>query len=210
MTPSFSVVKKPGHEATTAPHLAAAPAWLASQMPAVYRSRFEEIQRLTAEIQGMDRMGRLLWDHGDNLRDTVVEALSALRTKQEPSQEHGCLVLRIDATRRLLVLVAQSDGPLDKGSEAIASAFKVLQTVAEPGDRVVLVTTAQRHLPPQERGETVSADAQDLLRRMGVNVLPTAMLFNVWMLSLSGPSEARACLELLHSQDGGSFKIKSK
>lgn len=209
MTPSFAVVKKPGHDTPPA-QLAAAPAWLSAQMPAVYRSRFEEIQRLTAEIQGMDRMGRLLWDHGGHLRDAVVEALTALRTKPESGQDDGCLVVRIDATRRLLVLVAQSDGPLDKGSETVAEAFRVLQTTAEPGDRIVLVTTGQRHLPPQERGDTVSADAHDLLRRMGVNVLPTTMLFNVWMLSLSGPSEARACLELLHSQDGGSFKIKSK
>ena len=206
MTSNLAVVKKPGAEMS---QVHQAPAWLAAQMPGVYRSRFEEIQRLAAEIQGMERMGRLLWEHGPALREVVSEAFAALNTKSEWSTDGSHLTVRIDATRRLLVHVATTDGPHERNSDSLANAFKLLQTTAAADDRVVLVTTGERTMPPQERADTVSPDAHDLLKRMGVNVMPCTTLFSIWMLSLQGLSEARAYLELLHSQDGGTFKTKA-
>ncbi len=206
MTPNLAIVKTPATEATP---MTPAPSWLSSQMPPVYRSRFEEIQRLAAEIQGMDRMGRLLWEHGTALRDAVSEAFSALKAKTEWSADGSCLVVTIDAARRVLVHVAGADGPLGRNSEDVAAAFRVLQSTAGPDDRTVLVTTGERTIPPQDRGETVSPEAYDLLRRIGVNVLPCTTLFNLRMLSLTNLSEARTYLELLHQQDGGAFKIKA-
>jgi hypothetical protein len=207
MTPNLAVVKKPSQESSFAHP---APSWLAAQMPPVYRSRFEEIQRLAAEIQGMDRMGRLLWEQGATLKEVVNEAFASLKTKPEWNDDGSCLMVRVDPARRVLVHVVTADGPLERNSEGVANAFKVLQTVAGSDDRIVLVTTGQRTLPPHERGETVSAEAAELLRRMGVNVLPCTTLFNIWMLSLTNMSEARTYLELLHSQDGGTFKTKSR
>ena len=117
-------------------------------MPAVYRSRYEEIERLSAEIQGMDRMGRLLWEQGVALRDVVGEAFAAFKSKPSLSDDGACLMVRLDPNRRVLVLVATADGPLAKNSESVAGAFKLLQTTAGTGDRVVLVTTGDRRSPP--------------------------------------------------------------
>ena len=104
-----------------------APEWLVAQMPPGYRNRYEEIQRLSSEIKGMDRLGRLLWEGGDSLREAVHEAFAALKTDPEWLEDGACLAAKLDGGRRLLVHVASADGPLEKKSDAVAGAFRVLQ-----------------------------------------------------------------------------------
>jgi len=203
--PSLAVVKSP----QSAMSDGFAPEWLVAQMPPGYRNRYEEIQRLSGEIKGMDRLGRLLWEGGTPLREAVHEAFDALKTELEWLDDGTCLAVRLDSARRLLIHVASADGPLEKKSEAVAGAFRVLQELAGKDDRTVLLTTGERDVPPKERGDTVAAEAHDLLRRMGVNVLPATTLFNIWMLSLTELAEARTYLDLLHGQDGGAFKTKA-
>ena len=202
--PNLAVVKS----TSSAPFEGSAPAWLVAQMPAGYRNRYEEIQRLSSEIQGMDRLGRLLWETGTALQESVQEAFSALKTDPEWSEDGAFMAVKLDGSRRLLIHVAASDGPLEKKSEAVGNAFRALQEFAGKDDRAVLLTTGERDLPPKERGETVTPEAHDLLKRMGVNVLPATTLFNMWMLSLTELNEARTYLDLLHAQDGGAFKMK--
>ncbi len=202
--PSLAVVRTPQSAAE-----GLAPEWLVAQMPPGYRNRYEEIQRLSAEIKGMDRFGRLLWESGAPLHDAVHEAFVALKTETQWLEDGSCLSVALTSGRRLLIHVAGSDGPLEKKSDAVAGAFRVLQELVGKDDRAVLLTTCQRDLPPKERDQTVTAEALDLLQRMGVNVLPAATLFNMWMLSLTEPNEARTCLDLLHVQDGGTFKVKA-
>lgn len=205
MTPSLAVVK------TSAPETSEGlvPGWLVAEMPPGYRNRYEEIQRLSAEIRGMDRVGRLLWDSGASLAEAVHEAFTALKTEPEWSSDGSFLTVRVDAKRRLIVHVAGSDGPLDKRSDAVTAAFRALQEAAGPEDRAVLVTTGDRQLPPKERADSVTPEALELLKRMGVIVLPSPTLFNLWTLSLTELNEARTYLELLHAQDGGAFKLKT-
>lgn len=206
MTPSLAVVRTLDPEpASSGP----APEWLVAEMPPGYRNRYEEIQRLTAEIRGMDQVGRLLWEQGDALREAVRDAFVALKTEPEWSADGTFLTVKVDGKRRLLVHVAGGDGPIEKKSEAVAAAFRTLQEATGADDRAVLVTTGDRNTPPKQRGETATPEAQDLLKRMGVNVLPCPTLFNLWMLSLTELNEARTYLELLHGQDGGPFKLKT-
>lgn len=203
--PNLAVVRSP---LAGAPE-ATAPEWLVEHMPPGYRNRYEEIQRLSNEIRGMDRVGRLLWESGAPLQEAAFEAFAALKTEPEWNEDGSCLTVRLDPGRRLLVHVALADGPLEKKSDPVAAAFRLIQETAAAGDRVVLVTTAQRGVPLRERdGETMTPDAHELMRRMGVNVLPAAGLFSVWMQSLTEPGDARAQLDELHRQDGGTFKAK--
>jgi hypothetical protein len=203
--PSLAVVRPP-HSVTPEGF---APEWLVAQMPAGYRNRYEEIQRLSSEIKGMDRLGRLLWESGAPLQEAVQEAFTAMKADTAWLEGGTVLSVSLDSGRRLLIHVAGSDGPLDRKSEALATAFRTLQEATGKDDRTVLLTSGERDVPPKDRGDTVTADAHDLLRRMGVNVLPASTLFNIWMLSLTELNEARTCLDLLHGQDGGAFKIKA-
>lgn len=202
--PSLAVVRSP---LPVTPE-GSAPEWLVAHMPAGYRNRYEEIQRLSGEIKGMDRVGRLLWESGAPLLEAAHEAFAGMKAEPDWLEDGSCLTVRLDTGRRLLVHVAGTDGPLEKKSDAVAAAFRVLQELSGAGDRVVLVTTGDRDVPPGERGETVTAEAHELLRRMGVTVLPAPTLFSLWMQSLTDLTEARAGLEQLHAQDGGTFKPK--
>src|SRR5262245_59335972 len=115
------------------------PSWMVPLMPPGYQTRFAEIQRLTEEIQGMDRLGRLLYEIGSPLRDAVREMFIALRFDVDPVQpSSGRVVVRVDAKRRLLLHVAEADSPIEKKGPELAHVFQMLLEVAADGDRVVL------------------------------------------------------------------------
>jgi hypothetical protein len=61
------------------PALAQAPEWVAAEMPPGYQTRLFELQRLSADLQTMDRIGRLLWETGDRLRDAVGAVFGELK-----------------------------------------------------------------------------------------------------------------------------------
>jgi hypothetical protein len=183
-----------------------APAWLVKQMPPGYQTRFAEIQRLSAEIQGMDRMGRLLWEAGPALREAVRELFVSLRLDVDPAPAAtGQLTVRLDATRRLLLHVAEVDSPIQKKSPELARVFHTLHEVAGEGDRVVLVSNSHRAVAPTERPQPMAADALDLLKRLGANFVASASLFNVWSLAQLDVNRARVQMDRLHAQDGGVF-----
>jgi hypothetical protein len=182
----------------------AAPDWLVVQMPPGYQTRFAEIQRLSAELSGMDRIGRLLWQCGAPLKDAVREAFASLKFDVELAPDAAAnLVVRLDGKRRLLLHVSDADGALEKRSPELARVFQILHETAGGDDRVVLVTNPHPTRPPASRPDAMSADALTLVSRMGVNVLTGATLFGVWTLSLTDPARARAWVERLHGQDGG-------
>src|SRR5262245_51516001 len=82
----------------------AAPAWLSEEMPPGYANRLAEIQRLSAELQEMERFGRLLWQAGDALSDAVQEAFAAMGMDAEiiPGSPVASVRVRFDTDRRLL------------------------------------------------------------------------------------------------------------
>jgi len=203
--PSLAMWKSPSSVPESAP-----PEWLVAKMPPGYRNRYEEMQRVSNVIKGMDKVGQLLWECGAPLEEAAQEAFLALKTGVEWLDGHAALVVGLEGGRRLLVHIAQEEGPLAKKSGALTAAFRVLQDLAGPNDRTVLLATSDRTVAPEERGETVTAEGVDLLKRMGVTVLPAAELFTLWTTSLTDLKDARAGLDQLHAQDGGTFTVKTR
>lgn len=187
-----------------------APEWLAAEMPPGYQTRLLEIQRLSADLQGMDRIGRVLWETGGALRGAIGELFGALKCAVE--LEPGAVVpiaVRLDLARRLLLIVSDSPGPIQKTDEELATAFRALQFAAA-GDRVVLVPGNEPATPPAGRPEPVHPDALDVMRRMGVAAITTPDLFRLWRLSHEDPKKARQALDRLHALDGGVFALSAR
>jgi hypothetical protein len=155
----------------------------------------------------MDRIGRLLWEIGPPLQEAVGEVLAALKLETDSTTAVAvpAITVRLDSRRRLLVHVAETDEPIEKKSAELAHVFRLLHEVAGDGDRVVLVANSDRETRPKDRADLLTPDALRLLGRMGVTVLSTSALFNLWMLSFQNPAKARAGLDQLHAQDGGLF-----
>lgn len=189
------------------PAAATAPDWLTAEMPPGYQTRFAEIQRLSAEIQSMDRIGRLLWETGPSLYEAVAETLAALKydTEQTTAATVPVLIVRLDSKRRLLIHVAEAEGPIEKKNPELAHAFQLLHEAAGDGDRVVLAANSDRHKPPKDRTQPMTPDALHLLSRMGANFISTSALFSLWMSSFQDPARTRAAFDHLHAQDGGVF-----
>ncbi len=187
-----------------------APEWMAAEMPPGYQTRLLEIQRLSEELQAMDRVGRLLWERGEALRGAVAAVFGALRCEVEFKLDSGgAIPVKVGESRRLLLLVSDAAGPIQKTNEVLARAFEAVQ-FAEAGDRVVLVAGNDHGTPPANRTDPLLPDALDMLRRMGVGVVTTAALFKLWRLAFEDPQKARQALERLHAQDGGLFTVPAR
>jgi len=186
----------------------AAPDWLPGLMPPGYQTRFAEIQRLTAELQGMDRMGRLLWQGGPSLQELVKEVLGALKFETELTPgATPQLIVRLDSKRRLLMEVISGETAIEKRHPELAAAFQILHQTAGDQDRVVLVASPHRHLAPASRPDPLTPEALAFVTRMGVNVVTTATLFSLWNLSMQDQARGRTFIERLHAQDGGVFRL---
>jgi len=189
------------------PALAQAPEWMAAEMPPGYQTRLFELQRLSADLHAMDRIGRLLWETGDPLRDTVTEVFGALKCDVDVTPgTAGPIAVKLGDSRRLLVVVSGAASPIQKTDEALAQAFQAVQ-FAGADDRVVFVANSDPATPPADRPDAVLPDAVDVLQRMGVDVVTTTTLFRLWRLSLEDQEKAQRALERLHDQDGGPFVI---
>jgi hypothetical protein len=189
---------------------AKAPNWLVSQMPPGYQTRFAEIQRLSEEIQGMDRLGRLLWDTGPALREAIRQVFIALKFEVEPAvASAGRITVKVDAKRRLLLHLSESDRTIEKKDDDVKQVFHMLHEVAGEGDRVVFVSNANRTIAPTSRPPAITPEALAFISRMGANFTTTPTLFAVWNLSMQDPNRARAQVERLHGQDGGTFVVTS-
>jgi hypothetical protein len=195
---------QPKRLAMTSPVLAA-PEWVVAELPPGYQTRYAEIQRLSAEIQSMDRIGRLLWQTGEALREAVVETFGALKLEVDAAEGSEPLVAKLDSKRRFLIHVSNSDGQIQKRSPELADVFRVLHESAGDGDRVVLIANADGASQPKQRGEPMAADALALLSRLGGNLVTGPAFFALWTLSMKDASRARAALDQLHAQDGGVF-----
>lgn len=173
-------------------------------MPPGYQTRFAEIQRLSAEMNAMDRMARLLWDTGPSLREATSEAFAALKYEMDSLQaDPPALIVKLDARRRLLVHVAGDNGVIEKKSPELAHAFRLVHELGGDDDRTLLVTGGDPATPPKSRGPAVTPEALKLLSRVGVNVMPASMLFAVWSLGQQDPKLARAYMDKVHALDGG-------
>jgi hypothetical protein len=174
-------------------------------MPSGYQTRLLEVQRLSADLHAMDRIGRVLWETGEPLRDAVGELFRALKCEVDAAPGGaGPVTVTLEESRRLLLLVSGAAGPVQKTNEELAQAFQVVQFAA-PNDRVVFVANNDPATPPAGRPDPCAPDALRVFQRMGVDVVTTATLFGVWRLSLDDRPKARKVIDRLHAQDGGLF-----
>ncbi len=194
----------------TQPALGQAPEWVIAEMPPGYQTRLFEIQRLSADLHTLDRIGRVLWETGEALENAVGEVFGALKCGVEFTPgAAGPIAVKLDESRRLLLLVSGAPGPIQKTNEELAQAFQAVQFAAS-NDRVVFVANNDPATPPAGRPDPVLPDALGVFHRMGVNVVTTATLFKLWRLSLEDQQKARPALEHLHAQDGGPFDLPSR
>ena len=185
------------------------PDWLAAEMPPGYQNRLAEIQRLTDELRAMDRFGRLLWSAGDELAEAVRDACAAIGIDADLPAGTASVVLKLSGRRRILMYASAAKGVIQRKSAELADVFRMVHELAEEGDRVVLVTNGDSLVRPAERSEYVSAEAMNLIRRLGVNVVAGPTVFALWMLSLESRDRAHAQIERLHAQDGGEFVLST-
>jgi hypothetical protein len=170
--------------------LAQAPEWMAAEMPPGYLTRLLELQRLPTDLDAMDRIGRVLWETGEPLRDAVTAVFEALKCEVDVTPGTvGPIKVKLGESRRLLLLVSDAVGPIEKTNQELAQAFQAVQFAAQ-SDRVVFVANNDPTTPPPDRPEPFLPDALGVLQRMGVDVVTTATLFKLWRLWLEDQQKA--------------------
>jgi hypothetical protein len=194
----------------TQPALAGTPDWMSAEMPPGYQTRLLEIERLEEDLHAMDRIGRVLWETGERLRDAVGAVFGALKCEVDVTPGTAApIAANLGESRRLLLLVSCAASPVEKTNEELAQVFQAVQ-FAQPADRVVFLVNNDPATPPAARPDPVLPDALGMLRKMGVDVVSTVTLFRLWRLSLEDQQKARKGLERLHAQDGGLFVVPSR
>ena len=184
-----------------------APEWMNAEMPPGYQTRLWEMERLAAELDAMDRIGRVLWETGEPLMDAVVALFGAMKFELEAtSGSAGTAAVKLDESHRLLLVVSDAASPIQKTDEGLARAFRAVQ-FASAADRVVLVAGNDPATPPADRPDPAHPDALGVLQRMGVSVVPTSTLFRLWRLWYEDQPKAQKYLERLQAQDGGLFIV---
>jgi len=190
--------------------LTQAPEWMLAEMPPGYQTRLWEIERLSDELDAMDRIGRVLWETGEPLRDAVGAVFGALKCEVDAAAgSAGPIVVKLGDSRRLQLLVSGAAGPIQKTDQELAQVFRAVQ-FASVNDRVVLVANNDPVTPPADRPDPALPDAVGVLQRMGVAVVTTATLFRLWRLWYEDQPKARKILDRLHAQDGGPFVISPR
>jgi hypothetical protein len=185
------------------------PDWVVAEMPPGYQNRVAEIQRLTADLHEMSRFGRLLREVGPGLAEAVCGVFAAL--KFEASTDLGPdgtgVVVKLDGQRRLLMHMSGEEQTIEKKNAELARVFQMLHEFADEHDRVVFVTNNEPGKRPTDRAESLAREALTLLGRMGAVHVPASTLFTLWKLSLLDADRARAQVQGLYAQEGGSFQI---
>ncbi len=184
-----------------------APAWIVAEMPPGYRTRIEEVERMTRDLEAMLRFGRLLWATGPQLGEVMGDVLAGLKLQVEsiPCGDIAVLAVPLERKRRLLIHCSPSQDVLEKKSPDVAAVFRILQELSTEQDRVVLAANPLALVPPAERRDLATPEAVDMLMRLGVNLLPGPALFELWTLGLQERARAAKLLDRLHEQDGGVF-----
>jgi hypothetical protein len=210
MSPGDTRLKET-HTMTTLTRARSGPDWVIPEMPPGYQNRVAEIQRLTADLESMGRFGRLLWEVGPGLSEVVLDLLLTLKFEAAAlgGPVPSAIGVRLDARRRLVLQVSASEEPVQKKSPDLTHVFQLLQEFGEDGDRVVLVTNSDPSTRPADRAASITPEALAFLSRMGAGHLTAPSLFAIWKLALQEPERARAQVERLHAQDGGTFQVSS-
>jgi len=176
-------------------------------MPPGYRTRIEEVERLTKDLDDMLRFGRLLYTTGPMLGEAVRDVFTTLKLEVEtvPCGEVAVGAVHLGGKRRLLIHVSASADLLEKKSPDVAAAFQILHELGGEQDRVLLAANPHGGLPPAKRPDPATAEAVDMLQRLGVNLVTGPSFFQLWSERLQDPARAAKLVGQLHDQDGGVF-----
>lgn len=181
------------------------PEWMVAEMPPGYKTRFDEIERLSAELEEMDGIGCVMWAMGEVLTHAVKALFAALKCDVDSKPGNmPAIAVSLGGSRRLLLIVAGVSSPIQKTNEELTRSFQAVQHAGEK-DRVVLVVNSYPTRPPADRPTHILPDALDVLQKMGVNVVTTVTLFRLWRQSLENQQKAHQALDYLYQQDGGQF-----
>ena len=185
------------------------PDWVIAEMPAGYRIRLEEIQRLATDLQEMGKFARLLCAVGPELGEAVRDAFGVMKFDADLVQGPTLplVVARLDGGKRLLLIASGSTDTVQKKSPELTEVFHLLQDSTEEGDRVVLVTNVDPTTPPASRAAALAPDALALLARMGAVHLNGPTLFNLWKVSHQALDKAREQVQQLHAADAETFDV---
>jgi hypothetical protein len=185
------------------------PEWVIAELPTRFTEVEVEIHRLKEEATRLRSVAALLWETGGTLEEAVCETFRALDYKSDQTTKSKTydITVNLGGNKRLLVEVTGIEGALKKDSNKIAQALQALQQEVREGDRVVLGCNVYRLRPVKERAalEAVTPDALTLITKLGVNVVTTLTLFEVWKLSLTNREAARGRINDLHAWSGGLF-----
>src|SRR4029079_4927573 len=128
------------------------------------------IQRLTAELQEMDRFGRIMLETGPRLAQSVAGLFVDLKYDVAPFSDASTIAIKMEGKRRLVICASEEIAPIGRKSPDVARVFSAVQD-AEPTDRVVLVANVEPMTPPAARADAVTSDGIDVLQRLGVNIV---------------------------------------
>jgi hypothetical protein len=167
------------------------PDWVEAAMPSEYHAAVSEAALLQNRVKALEKMSRLLWDTGNSLTDAVQEAFNAAAWPAESTEVGATYDLTVTVPKgstRLLVEVTGIDGPIAKKSNKISQALQAYQTIATATDRIVVAVNAFRTESPASRlgRDIATRDAVALFKPMGVVVIPTVSLFDIWRTAIHG------------------------
>jgi len=187
-----------------------APKWLDDALPAEALGIRSEAKALYEKFNRYQRMSGLFWQTGHELeelvRDVFVDAgIAAVLAKESEFDVRVPLA----QNRTLYVEVTGQDGPISKASNKVSQATDVMLRVIPEGsgDRVVIALNAYKKESPSERSgkPLLTAHAEQIMVANGTIVIPTAALYDVWLLSLKDKAKAKKALEAVYDAPGGTL-----
>jgi hypothetical protein len=193
-----------------APPDATPPDWVPAQLPAEYQELQAKRATIEARLTTIDEMAALLWQQSDPLTRAVVRVFQAAGFDAALTASGATYDVTVTASGvdgRLLIEVRGVDGAVNKSSRKIGQILDAVQHEQQGKDRVILALNAHRTAPPEDRQklEVVTADALRLLSRLDAVILPTPILFKVWLTAERDQHAAATELRRLWTEPAGIF-----
>ena len=197
-----------------------APEWVGALMPHQrYAEILDEIKKLQEEAEQSkeaakqaESMGRLLWQTGHPLAETVRDVFRGVGLHAEltpPGSAHDVTV-SLDDQKRLLVQVTGTQERVTKSSPKVRRAFDAAQDIVGDDDRLVLAANVYRERPVADREwlDPAPADALMIITGLGAVFVTTVTLFRIWKMSTKNPAAALEYLRQMHDAPAGLFALE--
>ena len=197
-----------------------APDWVGALMPHQrYAEILDEIKKLQEEAEQFkeaarqaESMGRLLWQTGHPLAETVRDVFRGVGLHAEltqPGSAHD-ITVTLDDQKQLLVQVTGTHEKVTKNSPKVRRAFDAAQDIVGDDDRLVLAANVYRERPVVDREwlDPATADALMIITGLGAVFVTTVTLFRIWKMSTKSPEAALEYLHQMHDAPAGLFALE--